>query len=140
MLERRANPIGRAATANVPRISLGGMRLAVLDVEQTANFMIDMVFPRRRVGRPLYLTSANGEVLARCSIEPMTGRLFRAADRKLLDAADGLVAMLPVELDINDAMEDVIAALGGAERKLIGVVINELHTSADTSHRSQQYA
>jgi N-acetylglucosaminyldiphosphoundecaprenol N-acetyl-beta-D-mannosaminyltransferase len=86
MLERRANPIGRAATANVPRISLGGMRLAVLDIEQTANFMIDMVFPRRRVGRPLYLTSANGEVLARCSIEPMTGRLFRAAD---LINADG---------------------------------------------------
>lgn len=86
MLERRANPIGRAATANVPRISLGGMRLAVLDIEQTANFMIDMVFPRRQVNRPLYLTSANGEVLARCSTEPMTGRLFRAAD---LINADG---------------------------------------------------
>jgi N-acetylglucosaminyldiphosphoundecaprenol N-acetyl-beta-D-mannosaminyltransferase len=86
MLERRANPIGRAATASVPRISLGGLRLAVLDIEQTANFMIDMVFPRRRVGRPLYLTSANGEVLARCSTEPMTDRLFRAAD---LINADG---------------------------------------------------
>ena len=58
----------------------------MLDIEQTANFMIDMVFPERRVGRPLYLTSANGEVLARCSTEPMTGRLFRAAD---LINADG---------------------------------------------------
>jgi exopolysaccharide biosynthesis WecB/TagA/CpsF family protein len=58
----------------------------VLDVEQTANFMIDMVFPKRRIDRPLYLTSANGEVLARCSTEPMTGRLFRAAD---LINADG---------------------------------------------------
>ena len=86
MLERRANPVGRAATAGVPRISLGGLRLAVLDIEQTANFMIDMVFPARRVGRPLYLTSANGEVLARCSTEPMTERLFRAAD---LINADG---------------------------------------------------
>jgi N-acetylglucosaminyldiphosphoundecaprenol N-acetyl-beta-D-mannosaminyltransferase len=86
MLERRANPIGRAATASVPRISLGGLRLAVLDIEQTANFMIDMMFPVRRVARPLYLTSANGEVLARCSTEPMTGRLFRAAD---LINADG---------------------------------------------------
>src|SRR4026209_1956627 len=80
MLERRANPAGRAATASVPRISLGGLRLAVLDIEQTANFMIEMVLPQRRVGRPLYLTSANGEVLARCSTEPMTDRLFRAAD------------------------------------------------------------
>jgi exopolysaccharide biosynthesis WecB/TagA/CpsF family protein len=65
---------------------LGGLRLAVLDLEQTANFMIDMVFPRRRLARPLYLTSANGEVLARCSTEPMTDKLFRAAD---LINADG---------------------------------------------------
>ena len=48
--------------------------------------MIDVVFPKRRVDRPLYLTSANGEVVARCSTEPMTGRLFRAAD---LINADG---------------------------------------------------
>jgi N-acetylglucosaminyldiphosphoundecaprenol N-acetyl-beta-D-mannosaminyltransferase len=86
MLQRRANPVGRAATASIPRISLGGLRLAVLDLEQTANFMVDMVFPERRIGRPLYLTSANGEVLARCSTEPMTDRLFRAAD---LINADG---------------------------------------------------
>jgi N-acetylglucosaminyldiphosphoundecaprenol N-acetyl-beta-D-mannosaminyltransferase len=86
MRERRANPIGRAATASVPRVTVGGLRLAVLDLEQTANFMIEMVFPQRRADRPLYLTSANGEVLARCSTEPMTDRLFRAAD---LINADG---------------------------------------------------
>jgi exopolysaccharide biosynthesis WecB/TagA/CpsF family protein len=86
MRERRANPAGRAATAGIPRITLGGLRLAVLDLEQTANFMIDAVFPQRRLNRPLYLTSANGEVLARCSTEPMTERLFRAAD---LINADG---------------------------------------------------
>src|SRR5580692_6078861 len=86
MLERRANPAGRAATAGVPRITLGGLRLAVLDLEQTANFMIEALIPARRIGRPLYLTSANGEVLARCSTEPMTERLFRAAD---LINADG---------------------------------------------------
>ena len=86
MRERRVNPAGRAATAGVTRITLGGLRLAVLDLEQTANFMIDMVFPQRRVPRPLYLTSANGEVLARSSTEPATDRLFRAAD---LINADG---------------------------------------------------
>jgi exopolysaccharide biosynthesis WecB/TagA/CpsF family protein len=58
----------------------------VLDLEQTANFMVDMVFPQRQLARPLYLTSANGEVLARCSTEPMTDRLFRSAD---LINADG---------------------------------------------------
>ncbi|WJR79497.1 WecB/TagA/CpsF family glycosyltransferase [Bradyrhizobium sp. NP1] len=86
MLERRINPLGRAATADIRRITLGGLRLAVLDIEQTANFMIEMAFPHRRIGRPLYLTSANGEVLARCSTEPMTERLFRSAD---LINADG---------------------------------------------------
>src|SRR5271155_1187648 len=86
MLERRQNPDGRAATAGIPRITLGGLRLAVLDLEQTANFMTEMAFPARRHGRPLYLTSANGEVLVRCSTEPITERLFRAAD---LINADG---------------------------------------------------
>ena len=86
MRERRLNSVGRAATASVPRITLGGLRLAVLDLEQTANFMIDMVFPQRQAARPIYLTSANGEVLARCSTEPMTDRLFRSAD---LINADG---------------------------------------------------
>jgi N-acetylglucosaminyldiphosphoundecaprenol N-acetyl-beta-D-mannosaminyltransferase len=86
MLERRANPVGRAATAGIPRITLGGLRIAVLDLEQTADFMINVVFPNRQLARPIYLTSANGEVLARCSTEPMTDRLFRAAD---LINADG---------------------------------------------------
>src|SRR6266850_284002 len=86
MLERRKNPVGRAATAGVRRVSLGGLRLAVLDIEQTASFMIALVFPERRAERPLYLTSANGEVVARCSTEPNIRRLFRAAD---LINADG---------------------------------------------------
>ena len=33
MRERRVNPVGRSATAGVPRITLGGLRLAVLDLE-----------------------------------------------------------------------------------------------------------
>ena len=48
----------------------------MLDLEQTADFMINLVFPQRQLARPLYLTSANGEVLARCSTEPMTDQFF----------------------------------------------------------------
>src|SRR5258707_4745956 len=106
MLERRANPVGRSATASVPRISLGGLRLAVLDIEQTANFMIDMVFPERQVCRPLYLTSANGEVLARCSTEPMTGRLFRAAD---LINADGQPLVTVSRLNSSTPLPERVA-------------------------------
>ena len=62
------------------------------------------------------------------------------ADRKLLDVAGGLIAVLPAELDINDCIENIITALGGAERKLVGVVLNELHSAAVKRQRDQQYA
>lgn len=86
MLERRINLTGRAATAAVPRVTLGGLRVAVLSIEETANFMIEMAFPARRIGRPLFLTSANGEVLARCADDPAVKQLFTGAD---LINADG---------------------------------------------------
>jgi N-acetylglucosaminyldiphosphoundecaprenol N-acetyl-beta-D-mannosaminyltransferase len=38
---------------------LGGLRIAVLNLEQTADFMIDLVFPHRQIARPIYLTSAS---------------------------------------------------------------------------------
>ncbi|MEH2552309.1 uncharacterized protein involved in exopolysaccharide biosynthesis/Mrp family chromosome partitioning ATPase [Bradyrhizobium sp. AZCC 2262] len=62
------------------------------------------------------------------------------ADRKLLDIAEGLVAILPVYLDINDSMDDIIAALGGAERKLVGVVLSEVNPTAVSLQRDKEYA
>jgi uncharacterized protein involved in exopolysaccharide biosynthesis/Mrp family chromosome partitioning ATPase len=61
-------------------------------------------------------------------------------DRALLDVADGLAAILPANLDINECMDFIIAALGDTERKLIGVVINELHPTTTIRQRSKQYA
>jgi uncharacterized protein involved in exopolysaccharide biosynthesis/Mrp family chromosome partitioning ATPase len=65
---------------------------------------------------------------------------WSAADHKLLDAAGGLVAVLPAKLDINDCIETIITALGGAERKLVGVVLNELNPAAVKRQRDKQYA
>jgi Mrp family chromosome partitioning ATPase len=65
---------------------------------------------------------------------------WSAADRKLLDAAAGLVAVLPAKLDINECIETIITALGGAERKLVGVVLNELNPAAVKRQRDKQYA
>jgi hypothetical protein len=62
------------------------------------------------------------------------------ADHALFDATDGLVAILPVKLDINESMEDIITALGETERKLVGVVINELTPTAVNRQRDKQYA
>ncbi|WP_426411419.1 GumC family protein [Bradyrhizobium ganzhouense] len=63
-----------------------------------------------------------------------------AAGRKLLDGADALVAVLPTSLDINDSMEEILAALGGAQRKLVGVVLDELAPATQTRQRGKQYA
>jgi len=106
MLERRTNPVGRAATARVARATIGGLRLAVLDREQTADFMVEAVYPNRRINRPLYLTSANGEVLSRCSTEPMTDRLFRAAD---LINADGQPLVMVSKLRSRNPLPERVA-------------------------------
>jgi uncharacterized protein involved in exopolysaccharide biosynthesis/Mrp family chromosome partitioning ATPase len=63
-----------------------------------------------------------------------------AAGRKLLDSADALVAVLPTSLDINDSMEEILTALGGTERKLVGVVLDELTPATQTRQRGKQYA
>jgi Mrp family chromosome partitioning ATPase len=65
---------------------------------------------------------------------------FGSDDLKLIGIADGLIATLPASLDINGCMDDIIAGLGGAERKLIGVIINELHAAPVQTVRSAQYA
>ncbi|MHC2465458.1 hypothetical protein [Bradyrhizobium embrapense] len=65
---------------------------------------------------------------------------WSADERRLFDMADGLIAALPVDRDINASMEDIITALGGAERKLAGVVLNELQSSVASRQHDRQYA
>jgi uncharacterized protein involved in exopolysaccharide biosynthesis/Mrp family chromosome partitioning ATPase len=65
---------------------------------------------------------------------------WTSADRKLLDVADGLIAILPASLDINDSMEEIITALGSTQRKLVGVIVNELSSPSGTQQRGKQYA
>jgi uncharacterized protein involved in exopolysaccharide biosynthesis/Mrp family chromosome partitioning ATPase len=66
---------------------------------------------------------------------------WQAADRQVLDLATDVVAVLPVNLDINEAMEDIIASLGPAQKKLAGVILNELTPpSRAPQQRSKQYA
>ncbi|WP_018321527.1 exopolysaccharide transport family protein [Bradyrhizobium sp. WSM2793] len=63
-----------------------------------------------------------------------------AGGRKLLDDTDALVAVLPTSLDINDSLEEILTALGRAERKLVGVVLDELTPAIQTRQRGRQYA
>jgi uncharacterized protein involved in exopolysaccharide biosynthesis len=90
----------------------------------------------------IYLAIAQARSAGDCDLVIVGGPAmpWSPEDRKLLDVADGLAAVLPASLDINGCMDDIIVSLGGAERKLIGVIINELHTSGSMSHQSKQYA
>ncbi|MGY3033289.1 uncharacterized protein involved in exopolysaccharide biosynthesis/Mrp family chromosome partitioning ATPase [Bradyrhizobium sp. USDA 4354] len=65
---------------------------------------------------------------------------FSAGGRKLLDDTDSLVAVLPTSLDVNDSLEEILAALGPAEGKLVGVVLDELTPAIQTRQRGRQYA
>jgi len=60
--------------------------------------------------------------------------------RKLLDDADALVAVLPTSHDINDSLEEILSTLGRAERKLVGVVLDELTPATQARQRGRQYA
>ena len=61
-------------------------------------------------------------------------------EQKLLDLSDGLMAVVPTTLDINETTEDILTALDGTEAKLIGVVLDELHTSEIKPEKHRHYA
>ena len=79
---------GNAAklTIGIERLMVGGARVASLNLEQTAHLMLDLAQERAGAGHPLYLTSVNGEVLARRYRNPDFADLVDAAD---LISADG---------------------------------------------------
>jgi len=48
--------------------------------------------------------------------------------------------VLPTSLDINDSLEEILNTLGRAERKLVGVVLDELAPATQARQRGRQYA
>ena len=60
-------------------------------------------------------------------------------DAKLFDIADGVVVALPVSSDVDHSMNAIITGLGGSDRKISGVVIDELQSAFSESQR-RQYA
>jgi N-acetylglucosaminyldiphosphoundecaprenol N-acetyl-beta-D-mannosaminyltransferase len=70
----------------VPTTNLGGITVAALDMEATVAVMVEAVQARQRPGRPLFYTSANGEVVSRCARDHNFARIVALAD---LVSADG---------------------------------------------------
>lgn len=96
----------------VPQAQLGGLTIAALDRTRAAALMIAAA--HRRHGRPLYFTSANGEVIARVHSDEAIAGLFREADQILADGQPLVFASrwlcrqkLPERVATTDLFHDV---------------------------------
>ncbi|MBR1187955.1 hypothetical protein JQ609_26010 [Bradyrhizobium sp. AUGA SZCCT0169] len=119
-----------AKAARVVRTANGISILPALKASDTkASDTIRKAIAQARIGGDYDLVVLDGPAMP-----------WSPADHALFDATVGLVAILPVKLDINESMEDIITALGETERKLVGVVINELTPTAVNRQRDKQYA
>ena len=106
-------PIARASR-QVETVIIGGLPIAVLDRAGAAEFMLDAAARHVRGKRPLFHTSANGEVIARINTDPRIAALFRDADQILADGQPMVVASrfltrksLPERVATTDLFHDV---------------------------------
>ncbi len=98
----------------IPTVQVGGLPITVLDRAGTADWMIRAARERQRGRRPLYLTSANGEVLARVASEPDLATMIGAADQIVADGQPLVLASryrcraaLPERVATTDLFHDV---------------------------------
>jgi exopolysaccharide biosynthesis WecB/TagA/CpsF family protein len=76
----------RHVLAQIEKVKVGGIDIARLDLDATADLMVNLVQTAPRSDRPLNFTSANGEVIARYRSNRAFAKLVEDAD---LVSADG---------------------------------------------------
>jgi exopolysaccharide biosynthesis WecB/TagA/CpsF family protein len=76
----------RHVLAQIEKVKVGGIGIARLDLNATADLMVNLVQTAPRGDRPLNFTSANGEVIARYRSNRAFAKLVEDAD---LVSADG---------------------------------------------------
>jgi exopolysaccharide biosynthesis WecB/TagA/CpsF family protein len=121
------------AFAGIPTVTVGGLPIAVLDRAAAADWMIRAARERQRGRRPLFLTSANGEVIARAATDPELRGLLDSADQIVADGQPLVLAShrlcqqaLPERIATTDLFHDV------AERaQRTGVTFYMLGTTPD---------
>ncbi len=59
---------------------------------------------------------------------------------EFLEQIDAFVVVLPFSLSMDEAIEDILAALGTAEQKLVGVILNELGSLENAPRQAKQHA
>ena len=115
-------------------VTIGGLPIAVLRRDETALWMLTAADSRPRGQRPLYLTSANGEVIARTRDDAELRGLFLAADQIVADGQPMVWASkircktpLPERVATTDLFHDVarLAELTGHSFYLFGATSEE---------------
>ena len=113
----------RDLVRDVATTRLGGMAIAVLGMQETADLMLEAAATHRRPNLPLFLTSANGEVLSRYATEGDFARILAQADLINADGQPMVVASrflggkaLPERVATTDLFHSV--ARGAVERNL----------------------
>lgn len=111
-------------------VLLGGLPIAVTDRASAARAMVEEALARRGSGRPpAYITSANGQVLSVCALDPEVRGLFCAADVIHADGMPLVIASrrlcrvpLPERVATTDLFHDVAreAIRAGASVYLLG--------------------
>ena len=106
-IDINAPPIQAAVEpAAVGHVIVGGVDVARLDLEQTAQLMIALALASTPRGRPYFFTSANGEVLARRHFDHEFAGLIDSAD---LVSADGQPLVLASRLLSQQALPERVA-------------------------------
>lgn len=118
----------------IPTVTIGGLPISVIDRRAAAELMLQGAREHRRGQRPLFFTSANGEVIARAARNPEMGGLFAEADQILADGQPLVVASrhlckhpLPERVATTDLFHDVAerAEITGETFYLFGATAEE---------------
>lgn len=95
-----------AAFRALPQIIVGGVPIAVIDRAASADWMVRAARERPRGTSPLFLTSANGEVLARAASDQDFARMLAEADQIV---ADGQPLVMASRLRCRTALPERVA-------------------------------
>lgn len=103
-----------APTRPVETVTIGGLPIAVLSRDEAARQMLDAAARHPRGTRPLFYTSANGEVIARANSDRQVAELFKSADQIVADGQPMVIASrwltrraLPERVATTDLFHDV---------------------------------
>jgi uncharacterized protein involved in exopolysaccharide biosynthesis/Mrp family chromosome partitioning ATPase len=142
VLSNKVNSLGKSSADRLGWLSIGTKAIRAIKTANEISILAAIKGADVKAGDAVRKAIAQARSTAGYDLVILDGPAmpWSAADHKLFEVADGLVAILPASLDINECMEDIIAELGGTERKLIGVVVNELNTAAVNRQRDKQYA